>query len=132
MATIGELMLLWDIRDELKRANDIVEEERVRREWEKWDRECKEGVIRRLRQYNEGDNLLTLNRIPIYPNMSQGEQADIIERGELKIVAPCKGMGALGAIWTDNDREEAQNPTYRELFNLLMTKVKQGDFRIVA
>ena len=29
MATIGELMLLWDIRDELKRANDIVK--RVKR-----------------------------------------------------------------------------------------------------
>ena len=42
MATIGELMLLWDIRDELKRANDIVEEEKTKREWEKWDREVKE------------------------------------------------------------------------------------------
>ena len=131
MATIGELMLLWDIRDELKRANDIVEEERVRREWEKWDREVKEKVIERLRNHEEGANLLTLQKQPIYPNMTQDEQADLLENGDLRLVAPTKNLGPISAIWSDENREEAKNPTYLKLREILDKDLAGDDYRIV-
>lgn len=132
MATIGELMLLWDIRDELKRANDIVEEERVRREWEKWDREVKEKVIERLRNHEEGLNFLTLQKQPIYPNMTQDEQADLLERGDLRLVAPTQTLGPAGAIWTDENREEAKNPTYLKLKEILDKDISKGTHRVVS
>lgn len=124
MATIGELMLLWDIRDELKRANDIVEEERVRREWEKWDREVKEKVIERLRDHEEG--------FSFFSTKTQDEQADLIESGELRIAAPTQGMGeGLGLVWADENREETKGSKYQENLKIIMNKVKEGVYRIV-
>lgn len=132
MATIGELMLLWDIRDELKRANDLVEEERVRREWEKWDREVKEGVIKRLRDPNDILNLLTLNQQPIYDGISKEKQAALIESGELKIIAQTQGAKPIiSSMWADDSREEAQNPTYRKLKAINLKEIEQGIRRVV-
>ena len=128
MATIGELMLLWDIRDELKRANDIVEEERVRREWEKWDREVKEKVIERLRNPNDD-----LRFSPVtYPDISKEKWADLIESGEVKIVAPTQGSGSgLNYIWTDETREEAQREGYKQGDSYVKSVIANGTYRIV-
>lgn len=132
MATIGELMLLWDIRDKLKRANDLVEEERVRREWEKWDREVKEGVIKRLRDPNDVLNLLTLNQQPICDGISKEKQAALIESGELKIIAQTQGAKPIiSSMWADDSREEAQNPTYRKLKAINLKEIEQGIRRVV-
>ena len=132
MATIGELMLLWDIRDELKRANDIVEEERVRREWEKWDREVKEKVIERLRNHDTTFAILTFHQQPIYPNMTQDEQADLLESGDLRLVAPTKNLGPLGAIWADETREEAQDSVYLRLKTEVIDRLlAEEGYRIV-
>ena len=128
MATIGELMLLWDIRDELKRANDIVEEERVRREWEKWDREVKEKVIERLRNPNDEFRIGSIT----YPDISKEKWADLIESGEVKIVAPTQGSGSgLNYIWTDETREEAQREGYKQGDSYVKSVIANGTYRIV-
>lgn len=135
MATIGELMLLWDIRDELKRANDIVEEERVRREWEKWDREVKEKVIERLRDPND-----ELRFSPVtYPDISKEKWADLIESGEVKIVAPTHltpttngEQHGLAYMWADETREEAQRPAYRDTMpQFLKERVEKSFYRVI-
>ena len=113
-------------------AKEIVAEEARLREieekayweayWKAWDRGCKEKVIQRLRNHEEG---LRFHKA-IYPDMTQDEQADLIERGEWKIVAPTGAEGNLCAIWADETREEAQNPLYlkklREYKNNIMSR----------
>ena len=99
--------------------------------WEAWDKACKEKVIERLRNHEEGLNFLTLQKQPIYPNMTQDEQADLLESGELKIVAPINGATGIGLIWTDENREEAKNPTYLELKKLLDGFLNEKTYRVV-
>ena len=76
--------------------------------WKAWDAACKAKVIERLRNHEEGARF----HRSIYPNMTQDEQADLIERGEWRIIAPIGKEGDLCAIWADETREEAQNPAY--------------------
>lgn len=99
--------------------------------WRAWDKACKEKVIERLRNHEEGLNFLTLQKQPIYPNMTQDEQADLLERGELKIVAPTNGATGIGLIWTDENREEAKNPTYLKLKKLLDGFLNEKTYRVV-
>lgn len=129
MATIGELMLLWDIRDELKRANDLVEEERVKREWEKWDREVKEKVIERLRNPNDEFRIGSIT----YPDISKEKWADLIESGEVKLVVPTQGVAQRPSIiWADDTREEAQREGYKHEFETFVKKVlERDDYRVI-
>ncbi len=123
-------------------AKEIVAEEARLREieekayweayWKAWDRGCKEKVIQRLRNHEEGLNFLTLQKQPIYPDMTQDEQADLIERGELKIVAPTKEGKGIGLIWADTAREEAKNPRYIDLKTLLDELVSNGHYRVIS
>lgn len=126
MATIGELMLLWDIRDELKRANDIVEEERLRRSEEELRRSDIEFKKRIVKQVREDDfSLLRRSaaidsaRTRIYPHITTEEEAKLIERGELLIeilydkADNYKHLGFY-AYWADETREEAQHSWYIE------------------
>ena len=115
-------------------AKEIVAEEARLREieekayweayWKAWDRGCKEKVIQRLRNHEEGFRFLS--------SKTQDEQADLIERGELKIVAPIKDTIGVGSIWTDDTREEAQHPKYKENKKLFMQWVQNGTHRIVS
>ena len=100
--------------------------------WRAWDRACKEKVIERLRNHEEGLNFLTLQKQPIYPNMTQDEQADLLERGDLRLVAPTQTLGPAGAIWTDENREEAKNPTYLKLKEILDKDISKGTHRVVS
>ena len=138
MGRLDGLMLwqLMNINDKIPTAEEvakaIVDEEVKRREdekayWEAWDKACKEKVIERLRNHEEGVRFL----YTAYPDITQDEQADLIERGEWKIVAPVKELTGLTAMWADNTREEAQNPRYQEILRLQTELVAKGDYRIV-
>ena len=124
-------------------AKEIVAEEARLREieekayweayWKAWDRGCKEKVIQRLRNHEEGCWLMTLNKQPIYRHLSQDDIADLVEKGELKIIAPIKGTGeGLGAIWADETREEAQRPKYKEILIRVKELLSNGSYRIVS
>lgn len=100
--------------------------------WRAWDRACKEGVIKRLRNPNDTLNLLTLNHQPIYEGISRERQAALIESGELKIVAQTQGAKPIiSSMWADDSREEAQNPTYRKLKTINLKEIEQGIQRVV-
>ncbi len=144
MATIGELMLLWDIRDELKRANDLVEEERLRRsEEELRERLAKEWIpyfIHHLREgnYQPFTSLIEDGNKPIYSHISAEDEIRMIENGEVKLyVLMNKGfyMGRKdeGGIrlqfeyWTDETREEAKHPLYVKKLNKFKEIVAQDE-----
>ena len=140
MGRLDGLMLwqLMNINDKIPTAEEvakaIVDEEVKRREdekayWEAWDKACKEKVIERLRNHEEGLNFLTLQKQPIYPNMTQDEQADLLERGDLRLVAPTQPLGPAGAIWTDENREEAKNFTYLKFLIKIFLKELIGLYR---
>ena len=85
-------------------AKEIVAEEARLRAleekayWEGWDKAYKEGVIKRLRNHEEGYWLMTWNKQPIYPHLSQDNIADFIESGELKIV-DLKSRNVTACMW---------------------------------
>ncbi|CAM3324282.1 hypothetical protein [Helicobacter labetoulli] len=95
--------------------------------WEAWDRAFKEKVIERLRNHEEGAIFYT----SIYPNMTQDEQADLIERGEWKIVAPTQGAGNLSIIWANENRKEAKDPKYLEKLAECSANIKNHGYRII-
>ena len=143
MGRLDGLMLwqLMNINDKIPTAEEvakaIVDEEVKRREdekayWREWDKACKEGVIKRLRDPNDILNLLTLNQQPIYEGISKEKQAALIEGGELKIVAQTQGAKPIiSSMWVDDSREEAQNPTYRKLKAINLKEIEQGIRRVV-
>ena len=92
--------------------------------WRAWDKACKEKVIERLRNHEEG--------FSFFSTKTQDEQADLIESGELRIAAPTQGMGeGLGLVWADENREETKGSKYQENLKIIMNKVKEGVYRIV-
>lgn len=95
--------------------------------WSAWDAAVKEGYIRDLREHKKDSKFL----YSAYPNMTFDEQADLIESGELKIVAPVKEPTGLSAMWADNTREEAQNKRYQEILKINQENIKNGSYRIV-
>lgn len=100
--------------------------------WRAWDKACKEKVIERLRKHDTTFAILTFHQQPIYPNMTQDEQADLLERGELRLVAPTKNLGPLGAIWADETREEAQDSVYLRLKTEVIDRLlAEEGYRIV-
>ncbi|RDU51229.1 hypothetical protein CQA49_09865, partial [Helicobacter sp. MIT 00-7814] len=99
--------------------------------WNAWDREFKRGAIERLRT-EKGTNVLTFNKQPIYPNITQDMQADLIEKGELKVVN-LRSIHTTVAIWADENREEAKNPVYQEYIAKVKAElVKDKGNRIVS
>ena len=120
-------------------AKEIVAEEARLRAleekayWEGWDKAYKEGLIKKLRNHDNTFAILTFQHKAIYPDMTQDEQADLIEKGELKIVAPVKEQGPCSAIWTDETREEAQNPLYLKLKEEILDRlISEKRYRIVS
>ena len=111
-------------------AKEIVAEEARLRAleekayWEGWDKAVKEGVIKRLRNHEEG--------FSFFSTKTQDEQADLIESGELQIAAPKNGIGqGLGLVWADETREETKGLKYQENLKIIMNKVHEGSYRIV-
>ena len=115
-------------------AKEIVAEEARLRAleekayWEGWDKGCKEKVIERLRNHEEGFRFSPKT----YPEITQDMWADLIERGEVKIVAPTKEVKyGLLYMWVDNNRKEAQRGTYQQNLPLLKQEISNGSYRIV-
>lgn len=127
MASLGELRLLWDIRSELTKMNELMEEEKLRREWEQWDREYKKKTIERIRA---GENLFTLKGQPVYPNMSLEQIAGLIENGELYLIN-YPNINKTGILWSNENRAEAQNPAYLEVLKLNQEAMQNGNYRII-
>ena len=96
--------------------------------WRAWDRACKRKVIERLRNPNDD-----LRFSPVtYPDISKEKWADLIESGEVKIVAPTQGSGSgLNYIWTDETREEAQREGYKQGDSYVKSVIANGTYRIV-
>ena len=119
-------------------AKEIVAEEARLREieekayweayWKAWDRGCKEKVIERLRNHEEGFRFSPKT----YPEITQDMWADLIEKGEVKIIAPIKESKELGAMWADETREEAQRPKYQEILKAIKDNLQKGTHRIVT
>ena len=115
-------------------AKEIVAEEaRLRAleekaHWEGWDKGCKEKVIQRLRNHEEGFRFSPKT----YPEITQDMWADLIEKGEVKIIAPIKESKELGAMWADETREEAQRPKYQEILKAIKDNLQKGTHRIVT
>ena len=115
-------------------AKEIVAEEARLREieekayWEGWDKGCKEKVIERLRNHEEGFRFSPKT----YPEITQDMWADLIEKGEVKIIAPIKESKELGAMWADETREEAQRPKYQEILKAIKDNLQKGTHRIVT
>lgn len=108
---------------ELKRINDEMY-------WNAWDSAVKQGVIEKLRNHETGYRFLASS----CPNMSQDEQADLIESGELKILAPLDGYNkdGLGVMWTDENREEAKHPIYLQGLEIFKEHIKNKKYRVVS
>ena len=81
-----------------------------------------------MRNHEEGFRFL----YTAYPDMTQDEQADLIEKGELKIVAPIKEPTELSTMWADETREEAQRPKYKEILIRVKELLSNGSYRIVS
>ena len=117
-------------------AKEIVAEEARLRAleekayWEGWDKGCKEKVIQRLRNHEEGCWLMTLNKQPIYRHLSQDDIADLIEKGELRLIS-LNNIKAIVAEWVDNSRPEAQDPRYLEFQKRFQADMKEGEYRII-
>ncbi|RDU54350.1 hypothetical protein CQA49_04960 [Helicobacter sp. MIT 00-7814] len=118
-------------------AREIVQQEwEMRQEEEKvywigWDREFKRGFIQDLREHKAGVNLLTFNKQPLYPHITQDMQADMIESGELKII-DLKSINTVVAVWADENREEAKDPIYQEYFSKVKDLLTTEKHRIIS
>ena len=144
MATIGELMLLWDIRDELKRANDLVEEEVLRRS-EKELRESEEEARDKMQKWKnetiekmkrEGYQLFIALKDecskPIYPHIASVQEAEMLKNNEVKLCVLFQKYEPVWEVlrWTDETREEAQNPSYIRKIEKLLEVSKEADKRV--
>ncbi|STP08978.1 Uncharacterised protein [Helicobacter cinaedi] len=110
----------------IKRANDIVEEEVLRRsekELRNSNMKVKRELIKQIRE--EGYSMLTRprhidpKRTKIYPHITAQQEADMLERGELllKILYNDNNNGMVEALyvyWANETRKEAKHPWYIE------------------
>ena len=123
-------------------AKEIVAEEARLREieekayweayWKAWDKGCKEKVIERLRNHDNTFAILTFKQEPIYPNMTQDEQADLIEKGELQIVAPLQNPTGFILIWADETREETKHPLYQQGLSVVKQYLANKTHRVIV
>ncbi|WP_394989610.1 hypothetical protein [uncultured Helicobacter sp.] len=121
-------------------AKEIVAEEARLREieekayweayWKAWDRAYKEGVIKDLRDHKEGYWLMTWNKQPIYPHLSQDDIADLVEKGEIILIS-LRTLKITTFMWADETREEAKHPAYIELQKANKEDMQKGEYRII-
>ena len=115
-------------------AKEIVAEEARLREieekayWEGWDKGCKEKVIQRLRNHEEGFRFSPKT----YPEITQDMWADLIEKGEVKIIAPIKESKELGAMWADETREETKHPLYQQGLSVVKQYLANKTHRVIV
>ncbi|RDU51241.1 hypothetical protein CQA37_09905 [Helicobacter sp. MIT 99-10781] len=70
-----------------------------------------------------------LDGIPIYPNITQDMQADLIENGDLQIV---NFKSCYAGIWADENREEAKDPSYLTKLSKIKELMKVEEYRIIV
>lgn len=114
-------------------AKEIVAEEARLRAleekayWEGWDKGCKEKVIQRLRNHEEGFRFSPKT----YPEMTQDMWADLIENGEIKLYTPIKEATGFLYLWVDDTRIEAQRKGYRDSLPKVMEVINGGGYRAI-
>lgn len=96
--------------------------------WKAWDRAFKEETIKRLRC---GESILTWQKKDIYPHINGEKQAELIEKGELKILALRAPCNITTCVWSDENREEAKDPNYIALQTSNKEDMKSCDYRII-
>lgn len=137
------LNLLWatnTIKESIPTAESIakaiLDEQEMRKMeeeayWKGWDMAFKKKVIERLRNHEEGANLLTFKGVVLYPHISQDQQADMFENGDLKLIDLVDKKVVL-AIWSDESRSEAQLPAYLERMEQIRQDMSTGHYRIIT
>ena len=73
---------------------------------------------------------MTWNKERIYPNLTQDDIADLIESGEVKILA-LRTLKITTFMWADETREEAKHPAYIELQKSNQEDMQKGEYRII-
>ena len=111
----------------LKESKDSKEESY----WAAWDTQFKNKVIERLRNHEAGANMLLFKGKPIFENLTQDMQADLIESGELKLLSVKEPMMIVG-IWADENREEAKDPIYLQYLARAKEDISKGNARVVS
>ncbi|RDU52808.1 hypothetical protein CQA49_07005 [Helicobacter sp. MIT 00-7814] len=113
----------------LKESKDSKEESY----WNAWDSAAKAKVVERLRNHENGYWVLTYLKEPIYPQFTQDDIANFIESGELKVISldSVPPVGVVTAMWADESREEAKDPTYIKHLERLKQEMKKGQYRII-
>lgn len=96
--------------------------------WKAWDEAYKKGVIEDLRN---GKSILTWNKRNIYSQIDGIKQAELIERGELKIIALRSPINIITCMWANEEREEAKDPNYIALQASNKEDMKHCDYRII-
>ena len=95
--------------------------------WEAWDKACKEKVIERLRNPNDEFRLAPQT----YPDISKEKWADLIESGEVRLLAPLKEPTGFGPLWANENREEAQKEAYKEMLKRAKQDIEEGKYRVI-
>ena len=84
--------------------------------WRAWDRAFKEASLNTLAKGSDF-SFLTFRDEKLYPHISKDRERIMFNNGELRfLVIP--GF-VRGFLWSDESREEAQDPRYLELQSLM-------------
>ena len=67
-----------------------------------------------------------------YPEITKEMWADLIERGEIKLLAPLKEPTGISVMWADETREEVQREGYKVMIEKFKKEVEKGTYRIVS
>ena len=98
--------------------------------WRAWDRVFKNKTIERLRAHESNFNLFTFMGDFLYPSLSQDEQADMLERGEIKLLILRDKQVQLG-LWANDERDEAKVAIYLDRMEQIKYDMENGNYRII-
>ena len=98
--------------------------------WKAWDKAFKNKTIERLRAHESNFNLFTFRGDFLYPSLSQDEQADMLERGEIKLLILRDKQVQLG-LWANNERSEAKLAIYLDRMEQIKHDMENGNYRII-
>ncbi|BDB64146.1 hypothetical protein T36_0593 [Helicobacter cinaedi] len=98
--------------------------------WRAWDRAFKNKTIERLRAHESNFNLFTFRGDFLYPSLSQDEQADMLERGEIKLLILRDKQVQLG-LWANDERDEAKVAIYLDRMEQIKYDMENGNYRII-
>ncbi len=98
--------------------------------WREWDKAFKNKTIERLRAHESNFNLFTFRGDFLYPSLSQDEQADMLERGEIKLLILRDKQVQLG-LWANDERDEAKVAIYLDRMEQIKYDMENGNYRII-